>query len=354
MTRARRWKRRSKMSLAQRALEPLRAASRRVSKHGNSRRTRQDNALEILIARFRAKMDLQRERKGKLWWVPVGSVALIGFGSLILVTSLPSTLPQLGDLLLRGQRFQLSSVEVLGNHRMQAPDLVNTLQLQAGTPLVDLDPEALRDTLEALPEVTRAQIFRLPPSRLLISIDEVWPQAWTRLPGSSERILVDYEGRPYAPALRLDKYALPALYGSSDIEFGKPDPRLREAISLAHSLASSNLPEVRSIRILKATEIAGYAVVFRSSQQQFLFGRVGFQETIARLNLLRDAAPEALAAAREIDLRFKNQVVLRGVPTLKKDGKSGSHAWMRGAVHHRTFEETQGSESGGIQYVTQG
>jgi hypothetical protein len=147
---------------------------------------------------------------------------------------------------------------------------------------------------------------------------------------------------------------LPSIHGAESVEWGSPNPRLREAIALARSLANSDLPEVRSIHILKDTEIPGYAVVFRASQQHFLFGRVEFEESIARLNLLRASAPEELAAALEIDLRFRNQVVLRGVPTLKKDGNSGGHARMRGTVHHRTLEETQSFESGGIQYVTQG
>jgi hypothetical protein len=299
-------------------------------------------------------MEQQQEQKGSLWWVPYGSVALIGFGSLILVTTLPSTMSHLSNLLLRGQRFQLSSVEVAGNHRIQTAELVGALQVQAGTALVDLDPEELRTKLEALPEVASAKIMRLPPSRLLVSVQEVWPQAWTHLPNGTKRILVDHEGRPYAPALPLDKYTLPSIHGAEGVEWGSPNPRLREAIVLASSLAGTDLPAVRSIHILKDTEIPGYAVVFRASQQQFLFGRVEFDETIARLKQLRDAAPEELAAALEIDLRFQNQVVLRGIPTLKKEGKSGDHAWMRRAVHHRTLEETQSSESGGIQYVTQG
>ena len=355
MTRARRWKRRRRTSLFQRVLAPLLAFYRRALTRGNTRsNTRQDNPLEIFIARLRTKMEQQQEQKGSLWWVPYGSVALIGFGSLILVTTLPSTVNQLSNLLLRSQRFQLSSVEVIGNHRIQTSDLVGALQVRAGTALVDLDPEELRTKLEALPEVTRARIMRLPPSRLLVSIQEVWPQAWTYLPSGTARVLIDHEGRPYAPALPIDKYTLPSIHGAESVEWGSPNPRLREAITLARSLANSDLPEVRSIHILKDTEIPGYAVVFRAGQQHFLFGRVEFEETIARLNLLRAAAPEELAAALEIDLRFRNQVVLRGVPTLKKDGNSGGHAWMRGTVHHRTLEETQSFESGGIQYVTQG
>ncbi len=355
MTRTRRWKRRGRKTLFQRMSATLLAFSRRALKRGNTRRTRQSNPLEIFVARLRTRMEQQQEQKGSLWWVPYGSVALIGFGSLILITTLPSTVTHISNLLLRGQRFQLSSVEVAGNYRLQAPELVSVLQLRAGTALVDLDPKELRAKLEALPEVEGAQIVRLPPSRLLVSIQEVWPQAWTYLPGGTKRILVDPEGRPYAPALPMDKYTLPSIHGAENVEWGSPNPRLREAIALAHSLAmADDLPDVRSIHILKDTEIPGYAVVFRTNQQQFLFGRSEFDETIARLNLLRDAAPEELAAAVEIDLRFRNQVVLRGVPTLKKVGKSGGHAWMRRAVHHKTLEETRSFESGGIQYVTQG
>lgn len=71
----------------------------------------------------------------------------------------------------------LSNISVAGRHLTPAADILAALGPVEGTPLFDLDPQALKENLEALPWVERVRVERRLPDRLHLILTERHPMA---------------------------------------------------------------------------------------------------------------------------------------------------------------------------------
>lgn len=98
-----------------------------------------------------------------------------------------------GMLAMTGD-FGLSVQEVLvtGRNETAAPDMLAAIDVQRGTPILGVDPEAVRQRLKKLAWVRDARVERRLPGVISISIEERVPMAlWQR---GGKLVLVDREG----------------------------------------------------------------------------------------------------------------------------------------------------------------
>jgi cell division protein FtsQ len=123
------------------------------------------------------------------------------------------TVAVLGSLLLVGRALQptldqpLSSVRVDGTLvKLDATRVVEAAQLSSGARLFELDLDAIRDRVEALPWVAHARISRVWPDRLAIVVQERQPYArW------GEAALIDRDSHIFTPVASDIDPALPQL-----------------------------------------------------------------------------------------------------------------------------------------------
>ena len=71
----------------------------------------------------------------------------------------------------------LEQMAIQGNSRLSFAEVASTTGIRRGTPLASIDPEAVRQRLAAEPWVREANVLRLPPSTLLVRVEERVPQA---------------------------------------------------------------------------------------------------------------------------------------------------------------------------------
>jgi cell division septal protein FtsQ len=235
-----------------------------------------------------------------------GALVVAGSGA-GLIASRHLALPRLAwpsaDAWLRGERFTVHHVDWIGLRALRAEDLVAVLGLEPGMPLLDVDSENLAGRLAKHPRIARARALRIPPDRLLLSVEEREPLGVLETSGEG----FDASGRqfPLAPA---EAEALPRVAG---------DPWV--AADLLRAARERGL-ELASVRAPKRGEVS-----FRPAGREVLV-RVGEDASAALERWQRVAATglDLRHAAAEVDLRFRDSAVLRAPGSKDETNRGGN------------------------------
>jgi hypothetical protein len=110
---------------------------------------------------------------------------------------------------------------------------------------------------------------------------------------------------------------------------GRPDERFAEGVALADAVAREGVAGVREIHVAGA-EPAELPVLVLAGGARVTLGVGEPEARLRRLAALQRARLPEVAAAREIDLRFGDRMVLRGGPP------SGGEAGVAGASGRST------------------
>ena len=252
--------------------------------------------------RNRSRRRPRRSRwRGRLRITLACAILAVGVGAGTALASrngaLPS-LPWVADA-LRGPRFQLRSVELIGLRRVSAPELLARVPIRAGIPLIDVDVAAIAASVEEHPRVAHCRALRIPPNRLLIQIEEREPVA---LLGEDEAI--DLEGKRFRLA-EGDAERLPRLRGAVETAL----PLLRAARERGLKLRRLEAKGAGDVRFLPA--------------ESDVWVRVGAEPGPSLDDWLRLSRTGLVRryGAREVDLRFRDSAVLRAFSN--RGGKDG-------------------------------
>jgi len=242
----------------------------------------------------------ERKRSGRrraARWLGLAAVAAAGIA--VGASAAAGLLPQ-PDLApsfewLRGERFQLRAVEVLGLDALDSESLVASTGLRAGIPLIEVDLEQVTEVIRSHPRVASCRSAHLPPDRLLFEIEERVPVA--ALAGGAEGI--DLAGERF-PLVAGESEALPSLRG---------DPAAALPLVAAARSAQADLSEIEVVADGEVRfRLAGETLWIRSGTDP---GRA-----IADWRRLVASGQLERFSARELDLRFRGNAVLVGVGEL--------------------------------------
>jgi cell division protein FtsQ len=140
--------------------------TQRDDRQGGARGTlappRRRTAPDRRIAERRREVVRQRvrRRRRQLAWSVVAVLAVLG-----------------GSKLVGSPLFGLSAVQVRGTSVLTAGEVVAASGLHPGQPYLSVDPAAVRRRVEALPRVGHAEVHRVYPSSLRITVAERKPAA---------------------------------------------------------------------------------------------------------------------------------------------------------------------------------
>jgi hypothetical protein len=194
---------------------------------------------------------------------------------------------------LRGDRFVLRHVDFVGIGELDPVALWQSVGIAEGTPLLDVDPELVVAALAAHPRVARVRAARLPPGRLVIGVLERVPVA---LEMSSGLGLAENGAR--FPLQAGEAERLPQVSG----EARRALPVIAAARALGMNLATVDAPRARDVRV----RALGRATVLVVGRDQ--------DASLADWQQLAGSGLVESTGAREVDLRFRGNPVLRGFP----------------------------------------
>jgi len=202
---------------------------------------------------------------------------------------------------LRGERFQLRHVDFVGLAALDPGTLWQGAGVAAGTPLVDIDPEVVVQAISANPRVARVRAARLAPDRLVIGVSERVPIA---LEMSSGMGLAE-DGTRF-PLEKGEAERLPQVSGDPR----RALPVLAAARLLGVNVATVDAPRAKNVR-MRALGRPTVLVVGRDPSA-----------SLSDWRQLADTGLVESTGAREVDLRFRGNPVLRDFPKTTGTQKS--------------------------------
>src|SRR5438094_1734508 len=211
--------------------------------------------------------------------------------------------------LLTTQHFAVASVEVRGVSRVPPDQILAVAAIPRGTNIFRLDTMGVAGRVESLPEVRRADVVREFPNRVVISVEERRP--FTLVHGSRLHWL-DEEGRLLGLAPQAVVPEVPVVSGLSEQELASlrraPGPKAQAAIALIKALLRSGSSLTAEISEIDMSRKDG-PVLYTADGVEVRLGTEDWEERLARLEgVLAQAVTEDI---RTVDLRFRDQVVLR-------------------------------------------
>lgn len=257
------------------------------------------------VARYRVRRRVARLARHAVQALTLTSAAVLLVAAGLLLTRWLTTSP----------RFALVRVEVQGQKRLSAAEIVEASGLRVGANLLAVDGARAVAGIEALPQVRRAELVRHLPDRITLVVEERRPFTLVhtgRLHWVDEHgVAVDHEPRAVVPPM-------PVLSGLAAAELGaggRPaSERLLLGLALLRTLVRSGGPLVAQISEIDMSRPEG-PVLYTVEGIEARIGREDWEAKLSRLSgvlaQLRSSGPRASA----IDLRFRDQVVLQ--PTVR-------------------------------------
>jgi cell division septal protein FtsQ len=212
---------------------------------------------------------------------------------------------------LTAPRFAVGAVDIRGAWRVPVERIVEAAAVPAGTNFWRLDPERIAARVEALPEIRRADVIRELPNRVTILVEERRP--FTLVHG--ERLhWLDEEGRALGVEPAAVAPSVPVISGLTEEELATmrstPSPRARAAVTLIRALLRSGSRLASEISEIDMSRRDG-PVLYTVDGIEVRLGAEEWEERLARLEGVLAQVAAGDGTIRAIDLRFRDQVVLR-------------------------------------------
>jgi cell division protein FtsQ len=210
---------------------------------------------------------------------------------------------------LTSPRFAVTAVEVRGASRVPPQRILQVSGIVHGANLWRINPEHVRARLEDLPEIRRADVVRELPNRVSIVVEERRPFT---LVHAGRLHWLDEEGRALGEEPHAVAPAVPVISGLSEEELASmrtvPGPRARQAIALIRALLRTGSTLAGEISEIDMSRPEG-PVLYTVDGVEVRLGTEDWEERLARLEGV--LAQVATQDVRGVDLRFRDQVVLR-------------------------------------------
>jgi len=211
--------------------------------------------------------------------------------------------------LLTTPRFSVATVDVRGASRVPPARILAAAAVEPGTSLFRLDPRAIAGRVAAIPEIRRADVVREFPDRVVISVEERRPFT---LVHSGRLHWLDEEGRLLGASPEAVVPQVPVVSGLSDDEVASmrsaPSPKALAAIALIRALLRTGSALAAEISEIDMSRKDG-PLLYTIDGVEVRLGTEEWEEQLARLEgVLTQVADQDV---RSVDLRFRDQVILR-------------------------------------------
>ena len=257
--------------------------------------------------RRRRRRMLRLARRGGAW-LCVG----------LLVVALGAALASGGRWLLTAPRFAVERVEVAGQSQLSVDQVVAASGLSAGQNLFRLDARRAVAGVEALPIVRRAELVRAFPNRVTLLVEERQPfvlvHAWGLHRPAGGFYWVDEQGVPLGPETRAVALDVPLVSaaGADDVAAAgrTPSEGVAAGVALIRTLMraqSSLLKEISEVDVSRPEGL----VLHMLDGVEVRLGREDWDDRLGRLGGVLAQLRASGQRATSIDLRFRDQVVLR-------------------------------------------
>jgi cell division protein FtsQ len=244
-----------------------------------------------------------------------GLGASLGAG--LLVIALGGVLASGGRWLLTAPRFAVERVEVAGQSQLSADEVVAASGLAPGQNLFRLDARRALAGVEALPMVRRAELVRAFPNRVTLLVEERRPFILVNSGGHNGAgglHWVDEQGVPLGPETRAVTLDAPLVSGVGPDDVAAAgrtsSERVAAGVALIRTLMRAQSSLLRDISEVDVSRPEG-PVLYMLDGVEVRLGSDDWDDRLERLGGVLTQLRASGQRATSIDLRFRDQVVLR-------------------------------------------
>lgn len=216
--------------------------------------------------------------------------------------------------LLGGEAPRLEAIAVRGAQQLPAAEIAAATGLPRGIDLRRVDPDAVAARVAEHPWIARARAAELPSGRLVLDVTERRAVATVSARSGAAAFAVDAAGMPFAPARTAEDGALPHLVLGARVALGEASPDLARAVELAGAIEARGLPRPQEIGVTAPEDPTGYWLRLATPGPRIVLGRDDPESRLDALARVLEADVPEAAQVATLDLRFADQVVLRGKP----------------------------------------
>jgi len=264
---------------------------------------------EPLAAMSGQRLDRRRLRRRALRLAR--RVGLWG-GASFLVATLAVAVGWESRWLLRTALFSVERIEVIGQERLSAEAIVRASGITRGQSLWTLDARRAVAGVEALSLVRHVELIRAFPNRVTLLIEERRP--FTLVQAAGKLVWVDEQGVAVAAEARPVSVDAPVISGVSPADLAPngrvPSDRIATGLSLIRALLRAQSPLVREISEVDVSRPEG-PVLYMVDGVEVRLGRDDWEGRLGRLQRVAAQLRATNQSVTSIDLRFRDQVVLR-------------------------------------------
>lgn len=253
------------------------------------------------LDRGRRRRRAQRRIRRIGGWLAVG----------LLLAALSGPLATGAASMLKTSRFAVERVEVTGQSRLSADEVVRASGLAPGQNLWSLDARRAVAGVEALRLVRRAEVVRAFPNRVTLFVEERQPFTLVNAGGLH---WVDEQGVLLGPETRAVSVDAPVISGVGADEIraaGRlPTERVALGVALLRALMRAQSGLLSEISEVDVSRPEGPVLYMLDGTEV----RLGSEDWDGRLGRLSGVLGQLRASGQmvtSIDLRFRDQVVLR-------------------------------------------
>jgi cell division protein FtsQ len=248
-----------------------------------------------------------KKQKRKAARVAIRRILTVFFLGVLIVGSM-----YVYNYLTTSDRFSIRNVEVSGISRMEAGDLDNFLSDLTGQNILLTPLESYEERLKMHPRIERVSTRRVLPDKVICHIEEREPVA---LVFTDHFLEVDKHGMIMAEDEYTALLDLPIITGLSknSVKAGKisSDPYLRDALDaliLCKSIGGEFAADISELKVTRN----GLSIRSLKADCVLVLGDSDFENRLKKYFLLKDTLAEKDQNTGLIDLRFDDQIVLRG------------------------------------------
>jgi cell division protein FtsQ len=251
-------------------------------------------------------VDTKRERKAEIR-ARARRVITVFIVGVLIVSSL-----YVYNYATTSDRFAIKRVELTGLSRIPEADVARLVADLEGSNILLAPLEECEARLESHARIARATVRRVLPDRVTWTITEREPVA---LVFTDRYYEIDAAGMVMPGDAYTALLDLPTITGvpAADVRAGEvcANPMVTGALQALDVCRSWGGEFAQDISELRATN-AGLSIRSLREDCVLLVGDVDFEKRLRKFFLLRDELSRRESPSRLIDLRFDNQVVLRG------------------------------------------
>jgi cell division protein FtsQ len=244
----------------------------------------------------------KKNRKGKPAYRRGEKLAIyLKRGTIVLIAVVIVSSLVLGIKLLTRQ-FSLDEIIVTGNYHLEKEDIVRSMELKKGNPMLDIRSSEINDRLRKNPWIKSVALKKQLPGTLLIKVKEAAPRALLSI--KKKLYIIDEDGRILE---RIKGESTPFLPVIKEIS-PKNKRDVKEALKLISSLTEKNmLNSMESVEIGTET----YGLFVKMDGEIIKVGYGGYSEKFERWLELEPEIRQRGIPIKYIDLRFKDSVIVK-------------------------------------------